>query len=153
VWCFILRKLRLYQNLSKFQENLGIKFFTIEVQSMLFEKRKEKAEAAQDICSRPPRYNCVARVGINGFEGEAALKNISTGGFLMQSRTYVAIRVGEHYTMRLKPEDASGIKLFELEVEVRWVQSTETSFSAGFLIVKQYIDRVFEKYIEYIKNR
>jgi hypothetical protein len=116
---------------------------------MLFAKNKEKVEAAK--LPRRPRYRCVARVGINGFEGEAVLKNINLGGFLMESRTYAAIAVGEHYTMQIKPEDASRLKPFELEVEVRWIQSAETKFSAGFLVVKFPVDRSFEKYVDYIK--
>jgi hypothetical protein len=120
---------------------------------MLFVKRKKKTEAVEQQAPRAPRYTCVVKVGINGFEGEAALKNISTGGFLMESKTYAAITVGEHYTMRIKPEDASGMKLFELEVEVRWIQSTETKFSAGFLVVRPPADRSFEKYLDYIKTQ
>jgi hypothetical protein len=116
---------------------------------MLFAKGKETVEVAK--VPRKPRYGCVARVGINGFEGEAVLKNISAGGFRMESRTYAAIAVGEHYTMQIKPEAASGLKLFELEVEVRWIQSAETKFSAGFLVVKAPADRSFEKYVDHIR--
>jgi hypothetical protein len=119
---------------------------------MLFLKSKEKVEAAAQVL-RPPRYSCVARVGINGFEGEAVLKNISTSGFLMESRTYAAISVGEHYTMQIKPEAASEIKGFELMVEVRWIQSTEIKFSSGFLVVTYPMDKSFDKYINYIKTR
>ncbi|MDR3193049.1 MAG: hypothetical protein LBT87_08295, partial [Treponema sp.] len=61
---------------------------------MLFVKSKKRVEKAQGQSPRPTRYNCIVRVGINGFEGEALLKNISSGGFLMESRTYAAITVG-----------------------------------------------------------
>jgi hypothetical protein len=120
---------------------------------MLFTKSKKKTEAAEEQASRAPRYTCVVRVGINGFEGEAILRNISTGGFLMESRTYAAITTGEHYTMQIKPDAASGVNIFELEVEVRWIQSTETKFSAGFLVVRPPTDRSFEKYIDYVKTQ
>jgi hypothetical protein len=118
---------------------------------MLFAKKKETVEKPEDQKSRAPRYTCVVRVGINGFEGEAVLKNISTGGFRMESRTYAAIAVGEHYTMQIRPESASGLKPFELEVEVRWIQSTETKFSAGFLVDKAPVEKSFEKYLDYVK--
>jgi vacuolar-type H+-ATPase subunit D/Vma8 len=120
---------------------------------MLFAKDKKKVEAVQKQPPRAPRYRCVVRAGINGFEGEAVLKNISSGGFLMESRTYAAIAVGEHYTIQIKPEAASGVKLFELEVEVRWIQSTETKFSAGFLVTKPPVDRSLEKYVDYVKTK
>jgi hypothetical protein len=118
---------------------------------MLFAKKGKKAEEAQAAAPRPPRYVCVVRVGINGFEGEAVLKNISSGGFLMESKTYAAITVGERYTMQIKPEVVSGVRTFTLDVEVRWIQSTETKFSAGFLVVRPPTDRSFEKYLGYIK--
>jgi hypothetical protein len=118
---------------------------------MLFAKKEKKIEEAQDQAPRAPRYSCVVKVGINGFEGEAVLKNISNSGFLMESQTYAAITVGEHYTMQIKPEVVSGVKTFGLDVEVRWIRSTETKFSAGFLIVRPPADRSFEKYLEHIK--
>jgi hypothetical protein len=120
---------------------------------MLFLKNRETAQVAEEKVPRPPRYACVVRVGINGFEGEAVLRNISSGGFLMESRTYAAITVGDHYTIRIKPEAASGMALFELEVEVRWIQSTETRFSAGFLVMKHPADKSFDNYLDYVKTQ
>jgi hypothetical protein len=117
---------------------------------MAVTKGKEKAEAAQT--PRQPRYSCVGKVSINGFEGEAVLRNISVGGFLMESRTYAAISVGDHYTMRIKPEADSGIQVFELAVEVRWIRSVETRFSAGFLVIDNPVGRSLERYIEHIKT-
>jgi hypothetical protein len=120
---------------------------------MLFLKNKETAQVTEEKAPRPPRYDCVVRVGLNGFEGEAVLKNISAGGFLMESRTYAAITVGDHYTMQIKPDAASGLKLFELEVEVRWIQSAETRFSAGFLVMRHPADKSFDTYLEYVKTK
>jgi hypothetical protein len=119
---------------------------------MLFVKSKEKVDAAQTKVPRQPRYGCVARLSINGFEGEALLSNISVGGFLMESRAYAAISVGERYTMWIKPEADSGINAFEIVVEVRWIRSAETRFSAGFLAVTNPVGRSFERYIEHIKT-
>jgi hypothetical protein len=120
---------------------------------MLLTKSKKKNEEVQERALRAERYDCVVKVGINGFEGEAILRNISSGGFLMESRTYAAITVGGHYTLQIKPYANSGLKLFELEVEVRWIKSTETKFSAGFLVIIYPADRSFDKYLDYVKNQ
>ncbi|MDR3191791.1 MAG: PilZ domain-containing protein [Treponema sp.] len=119
---------------------------------MLFTKTRKKEEMTES-APRAPRYGCIVRVGINGFEGEAILSNISSGGFLMESRTYAAITVGDRYTIQIKPESESGLKLFELGVEVRWIRSTETKFSAGFLVIRPPVNRFFEKYLDYIKSK
>jgi hypothetical protein len=120
---------------------------------MIFATKQKTNTPVPDESPRAPRYSSVARVCINGFEGEAVLRNISTGGFRLESRTYAAITVGEHYVMQIKPETASKLPPFELEVEVRWIQSTETNFTSGFLIVRPPSGRSLENYIEYIKTR
>jgi hypothetical protein len=121
----------------------------------MFFKTKERADKQSSSKEnfRLPRYSCVAHVCINGFDGEAILRNINNSGFCMESRTYAAIAVEEHYTLRIIPEAVSNTKPFDLEVEVRWVRSTEISCSAGFLIRKYPADRSFEKYLNFIKNR
>jgi hypothetical protein len=119
---------------------------------MLF--KKNQRDANQQTSSenrREPRYGTWAQVRINGFEGQALLRNINRGGFRMESRTYAAITVGEHYTMQITPEESAAIHPFSIEVEVRWVRSTEKSFNSGFLIVKPPADRSLEKYISYVK--
>ncbi|MDR2629342.1 MAG: PilZ domain-containing protein [Spirochaetaceae bacterium] len=121
---------------------------------MLFIKKNQAEDQnLGNLALRAPRYNSVAHIMINGFDGKALLRNISQSGFRMESRTYAALTPGEYYTMRLLPEESSHIKPFEVTVEVRWIQSTETKFSAGFLISKLPADRSFEKYINYIKER
>jgi hypothetical protein len=111
-------------------------------------KQKIKLSASREK-PRSPRYLCVAHVLINGFDGEAVLRNISNGGFCMESRTYAAITAGEQYIMQIKPEAAANINPFDLEVEVRWVRSTEISFTSGFLLVKAPAARSFKQYIEW----
>jgi hypothetical protein len=118
--------------------------------------RKDKNEensATVKIISRPLRYdNTMARIAINGFEGEALLKNISVGGFCMESRTYAALGVGEQYIINITPENNSRLSSFDLEIEVRWIKSTEKNFMTGLLIINPSSNRSLEKYIEYIKN-
>ncbi|MDR2110910.1 MAG: PilZ domain-containing protein [Spirochaetaceae bacterium] len=117
----------------------------------LKEKAAEIPSGNDDKTPRAPRYTAIARVRINGFEGEAVLRNINHGGFRLESRTYAAISLGERYTMWIGPEKATAVNPFELEVEVRWVRSTEKSFNAGFLITKPPLTRELDKYIDYVK--
>jgi hypothetical protein len=119
---------------------------------MIFARTRKNKQPVSEETPRPPRYSSVARILINGFDGEAVLRNISTGGFRMESRTYAALQAGKSYAIQIKPEAASTISPFNLEVEVRWVQSTETSFNSGFLIIKAPPDRSFEQYLDYIKR-
>jgi hypothetical protein len=118
---------------------------------MLFKRKNDKTQTAVQENRREPRYHTVARVCINGFEGEAVLRNINSGGFRMESRTYAAIAVGERYDMRITPENTSNLTPFDLGVEVRWVQSTEDNFNSGFFIVDRPANGVFDKYVNYIK--
>ncbi|MDR2740626.1 MAG: PilZ domain-containing protein [Treponema sp.] len=120
---------------------------------MLFFKERTAEPSDFKEKLREPRYKCVVFVNINGFEGEAVLSNINTGGYCMESRTYAALAPGDRHIMQIRPEPHSGIKPFEMEVEVRWIKSTETRFSAGFLVMERPVDRSFEKYIEYVKGR
>jgi hypothetical protein len=115
------------------------------------EKTKDAGPGVQ-INSRLPRYSTLARVRINGFEGEAVLRNINEGGFRMESKTYAAISPGEHYIMLISPEKSAEIPRFELEVEGRWIRSTEKTFNAGFLIVKSPADHSMERYLNHIKK-
>ncbi|MDR3167401.1 MAG: PilZ domain-containing protein [Treponema sp.] len=121
---------------------------------MLFKKKQKSADQENSSENRrEPRYSTWAQVRINGFEGQALLRNINRGGFRMESRTYAAITVGEHYIMRITPEMSAVVHPFDIEVEVRWVQSTEKSFNSGFLILKPPADRSLEKYITYVKTQ
>jgi hypothetical protein len=121
---------------------------------MLFKKKQQPAGQENSAENRrEPRYSTWSQVKINGFEGQALLRNINQGGFRMESRTYAAISVGEHYMMQITPESAAAIPPFNLEVEVRWVQSTEKSFNSGFLITNPSPDKSLEKYINYVKAK
>ncbi|MDR3343680.1 MAG: hypothetical protein LBT14_13050 [Treponema sp.] len=96
------------------------------------------------------RYSSVAGVCIHGFEGEALLSDMSSRGFRMESRTYVSLTPGECYTMKITPESDMGTGSFEIEVEVRWVHSTTSLFTAGFSIAKPPTDYSFQRYIDYL---
>jgi hypothetical protein len=121
---------------------------------MLFKRKKPADEQdSANLISRMPRYNSVAHITINEFSGKALLRNISSGGFCMESKTYVALTPGDRYVMCLLPEMNSGVKPFEITVEVRWVKSTESKFSTGLAISEYSADRSFAKYLGYVKGR
>jgi hypothetical protein len=117
-----------------------------------FKKRKDSPQNdGAQMPSREPRHSCIASVRINGFEGEAIITNISPSGYCMESKTYAALAPGERHVMRLQPEASSNLRAFDMEVEVRWIKSSETRFSAGFLILERPADRSLEKYIDYVR--
>jgi hypothetical protein len=127
--------------------------FNAQGGKMLFFKPKKQSleEKAEVILSRPPRYECLVMVSINGYEGQAVLKNVSRTGFRMESKTFVEIETGSSYVMRVSPEAAAGVKPFDVTVEVRWAQVSADKFALG-LMVTQTENRPFQKYITYLKD-
>jgi hypothetical protein len=105
-----------------------------------------------NLVPRDPRYNSAAQVCVNGFDGEAFLQNISSSGFRMESSAYRAIDLGKRYTMYLSPEASTNLKPFEVEVEVRWIRNTGTTFSVGFSISTHASNGALKKYVAYVKE-
>jgi hypothetical protein len=99
---------------------------------------------------RSPRYRSLAGIRINGYEGQALLKDINAGGFCMQSRTFVSLTPGVRYTINITPE--ANLAAFTLVVEVCWVRSDVSRFEAGFALVEQPKENSFETYINYLKS-
>ncbi|MDR2051976.1 MAG: PilZ domain-containing protein [Treponema sp.] len=123
---------------------------------MFFKKKKdEKGAASGDKVFRPPRYASLAMVSINGFEGQAVLRNVSTGGFCMESKTFADMDVGASYEISVTPEKHTGINHLELTVEVRWILSSPEKFSVGFRVVQgnSHAFEKFEKYVDYLRER
>jgi hypothetical protein len=114
--------------------------------------KTKKPDYAPQIQNRAPRYDSLALVRINGLEGYAVLRTVSTGGFLMESKTFVDIDAGSVHSIEITPESAAGIPAFKFEVKVCWVRSTAEKFSVGFQITHDG-GRPLEKYIEFLKNR
>jgi hypothetical protein len=119
-------------------------------------KRKENPTEEETI-QRAPRYNSIAGVCINGFDGQALLKNISIGGLCMQSKTYAALIPGEKHIMKISPEVSTGRDAFKIEVEVRWVRSEVSRFEAGLLLTKPpnhfpMENQELVKYLDYLSK-
>ncbi|MDR1866737.1 MAG: PilZ domain-containing protein [Treponema sp.] len=97
------------------------------------------------------RFSSIAQVTVDGFSGYAVLNDMSPTGFSITSKTYVALIPQEHYMMCIIPEPQANLESFELEVEVRWVQSEETTFHAGLAIVYAPNESIVQHYIDYLK--
>jgi hypothetical protein len=119
----------------------------------LFKKKttEVKKERTEEKVERAPRYDSYALVKVNGFEGQALLKNMSITGFCMQSKTYANLTPGSVYSISIMPEASSGLKAIEAEVEVRWVRSEVSNFEVGLLVTKPSPGREMEKYVDYLK--
>jgi hypothetical protein len=117
-----------------------------------FKEKKNTDKNKEDLVPRAPRYDSLAHVHVNGFEGKALLKNISVTGFCMQSKTYASLTPGNTYTMSIVPEDSTGLQAIDSEVEVRWVRSEVSKFEVGLQITKPDARRNMEKYIEYLRT-
>jgi hypothetical protein len=113
-------------------------------------KEEEKKEKSVPVVNRAPRYESLAAVNINGYEGMAVLRNISQFGFRMESKTFVEIEVGSVYTIRISPPLFTGIREFDTAVEVRWAQSSPEKFSMGLMIAHGG-SRFFQRYANFIK--
>jgi hypothetical protein len=116
------------------------------------EKDKSAISTKPSTTERAPRYGSLAMVSIDGYEGMALLRNVSYSGFRMESKTFVEMEVGTIHTMRITPEPLSGIKQFEIKVEVRWVQSLPEKFMAGFMLT-QGGNRSFDRYVDFLKGQ
>jgi hypothetical protein len=101
---------------------------------------------------RPPRYASLALVRINGFEGYAVLRNVSAGGFRMESKTFVDMEAGNACSIQITPETEAGISQFDFEVSVQWVQSFAEKFAAGFRVVHGNI-RPLEEYVAFLQRK
>jgi hypothetical protein len=121
-------------------------------EKMLFFKSKEREEKSAPIVDRAPRYESLAVVNINGYEGIAVLRNISQTGFRMESKTFVEIEIGSTYTIRISPPLSTGIQDFDTAVEVRWIQSSPEKFSLG-LMLTQGGNHFFQRYVNFIKTQ
>jgi hypothetical protein len=118
---------------------------------MFFKSKKEKIDDTEEKVVRAPRYDSFAAIRINGFEGEALLKNISLTGFCMQSKTYADLSPGETYFIQIIPESLTGLAKFDVEVEVRWVRSEVSKFDVGLLLTKTQSRLEMDKYIDFLK--
>jgi hypothetical protein len=119
---------------------------------LFFKKKKDAENIVSDKSPRSPRYTSLAMVSINGFEGQAVLRNVSSGGFCMESKTFADMDVGSSYVISVTPEKHAGIGHFELTVDVRWILSSPEKFSVGFRVV-QGNSHAFEKYVEFSKEQ
>jgi methyl-accepting chemotaxis protein len=127
------------------------RFLTYPNKSSLKQREKTGAQTGGIENRRDNRFSAGAGVRINGFEGEALIKDVSSHGFGIESGTYVTLLPQERYTMQIIPEPAAGVGAFEITAEVRWIHST--AHSVGISLDVQSTNRSFQQYVDYIKSR
>ncbi|GHU22287.1 hypothetical protein FACS1894164_04350 [Spirochaetia bacterium] len=98
------------------------------------------------------RFSTVASVSINGFEGEALIRDISPHGFGMVSKTFILLNPDEHYQMRIIPESSLNVSAFSITVTLRWSRSTTDYFMAGFGIIDSAAEPLLLKYINAVTS-
>jgi hypothetical protein len=121
---------------------------------MLFNKKEKREEVEERPVEnrRAVRYSSMATVKINGFEGEALLKDINAGGLCMESLTYASFDLYKSYMMSISPEPSFGVEPFDLKVKVQWLHSSATLFSTGFSIIEPPRGHAFQKYIDAVSR-
>ncbi|MDR2446133.1 MAG: PilZ domain-containing protein [Treponema sp.] len=121
---------------------------------MLFNKKQKQEEVEKRPAEnrRAVRFSSMASVRINGFEGEALLKDINTSGLCMESVTYATLDLNETYVMSISPEPSFGVETFDLKVKVQWLRSSAALFSTGFSIVESPHGRAFQKYLDAVSR-
>ncbi|MDR0707242.1 MAG: PilZ domain-containing protein [Treponema sp.] len=121
---------------------------------MLFNKKQKQAEVEKPPAEnrRAVRFSSMATVKINGFEGEALLKDINAGGLCMESVTYASLELDETYVMSISPEPSFGVETFDLKVKVQWLHSSATLFATGFSIIEPPRGHAFQKYIDAVSR-
>jgi hypothetical protein len=123
----------------------------MEVDMFFLKSKKEIIDDTEEKVARAPRYDSFAAIRVNGFEGEALLKNVSITGFCMESRTVANLKPGEKYFIQVIPESSTGLTQFDVEVEVRWARSEVSKFDVGLLLTQTQSQKELEKYINFLK--
>jgi len=103
---------------------------------------------------RSPRYGAMARAFISGvLQGECLLKNISITGCCVECTGAADIQPKTRYELKIKPEAASHIGSFQLEVECKWVRNDNYTAELGFAIVASPKGKKFQRYVDYLAYR
>jgi hypothetical protein len=98
-----------------------------------------------------PRYQSFAHVWIpEVLEGECFLKNISVTGCCVECAGVTGIQPNTRYELNIKPEGASHIGSFEIQVECKWVRGDDSSTEIGFCIIASPKGKQFQNYVDYL---
>lgn len=101
---------------------------------------------------RSPRYQSIALAVIPGaLEGESVLENISITGCCVICNGAVNLEGETTYQLVIKPEGASRIRSFKLQVYRRWLRKSKDSTAVGFsIIASPKKGRQFLRYVDYL---
>ena len=100
---------------------------------------------------RNPRYESIAHAEIPGIlEGKSVLKNISITGCCVECTGSVNLQDDTEYQLEIKPEGASHIGNFSLQVEHRWIRKDGDATEIGLDIVASPKGRHFQRYVDFL---
>jgi hypothetical protein len=103
-----------------------------------------------------PRFASGGGIAIEGFEGEARVKNVSASGCCLESVTYAALVPDKVYRLTISPGEGSPVKAFNILMKLNWARSSEMLFEAGFSLDapkgSTHKDPMLERYIAQLRN-
>jgi len=100
---------------------------------------------------RSPRYRSLAHVRIIDTEERKCLvKNISITGCCVECDDVTDIQTNTPYQLKIKPEGASHIGSFQLEVECKWIRKDPNAAELGFAITASPKGKKFQRYVDYL---
>ncbi|MCL1814387.1 MAG: PilZ domain-containing protein [Treponema sp.] len=100
------------------------------------------------------RYPSIALVKIpQVFSGDAFLKDISITGCRIECTMHVDIETNSQHTIKIYPEENTGIDEFSLMAECKWIHPGGYSCDIGFVIKKSPGKKDFERYVDYLSWR
>jgi hypothetical protein len=85
--------------------------------------------------------------------GDALLKDISVTGCRLEHTAKIDGLAGQQYTITIKPEAASNIGTFEVLAVLRWINTENCSYEAGFQILESPHGKFFSRYVDYLDYR
>jgi hypothetical protein len=85
---------------------------------------------------KTPRFETRGKVYIaEVLDTDAIVKNLSASGLCLESPEFMNVVPNAKYTVDLVPEKESEMDPFKIDIESRWVRTTQAKSESGFVIV------------------
>ena len=100
------------------------------------------------------RYQSEAKARIAGLDrGDAFLKDLSIIGCCLVFGMPIDVKPGTQYEIEIFPEEVSGIGIFEILAETKWIHVSDNSMELGFGILESPKGKHFQRYVDYLAWR